>query len=162
MTVGREAVDDAARRGRAIEVDDLNGSVVNLERRCVREDDELHHRHDQRLREQDAVAHDVQHFGLRQKQNPPHGYSSRSWKDRTLAASSTVASIAMYSVSRQRYSRPMPLSMMPRAIPTNHLPGKMNEIHCRSAGMLSTGKMNPDNSTFGSSVVRNTPIIASR
>ena len=49
-------------------------------------------------------------------------YSSRSLKDRMLAASSTAAITARISVSRQVFS-PTPFSMMPARSATNHGPG---------------------------------------
>ena len=52
--------------------------------------------------------------------------------------------------------------MMPRAMATNQRPGITYEIHCSGAGMLSSGKINPDSRMLGSIVPSSAPIIAIR
>ncbi len=57
---------------------------------------------------------------------------------------------------------PTPLSMMPRAIVTNHRAGTMNVTHCSTVGMLSIGKTNPESICVGSIVPIRAPSIATR
>jgi hypothetical protein len=83
-------------------------------------------------------------------------------KERVLRVSSTNAMASNTSVSRQRYDRPTPFSMMPRAISTNQRAGTTCEMICSGVGMLSIGKMNPERSMVGSIVPIIAPIIATR
>ncbi len=123
VPVGGETVDEAARGRRSIEIHDVDRRIADFERGGVREHEELHDGNDQHLCQQDAVAEDVQDFGLGEVQDAAHVYSRRSLNERMLATSSTAAIAARNSVSRQTYSRPIPFSMMPRAIATNQRPG---------------------------------------
>ena len=102
MAGSRQVAGEAPRGARAIEIDDVDRGVANLERRGVRQDQQLDDRDDQDLRHQNAVAHDVQDLGLCQEQDAAHRYSSRSLNECTLAASSTAAITARISVSCQR------------------------------------------------------------
>jgi hypothetical protein len=72
----REALDQPARCARAIEVHHIGGRVANLKRGRVRQNQQLHDRHDQHLRQRRAVPDDVQRFGPREEENAAHGYPS--------------------------------------------------------------------------------------
>src|SRR4029077_12713618 len=120
----------------------------------------LNERQEDDLHERGAVSRDVQHLGAGQYEHapkerrsaPPRAHWSRTLNDLALAASRTSVIATSTSVSRQRYVMPTPLSMMPRAIVTNHRAGTMNVTHCSTVGMLSIGKTNPESICVGSIV----------
>ena len=53
-------------------------------------------------------------------------------------------------VSFQMKEKPVPFSMISFTITMNQRAGIMVESHCRIFGILSTGKINPDNNIVGS------------
>ena len=67
-----EPVDQPARRARAVEVDDVDRRVADLEGGGVRQHQQLHDRQHEHLRQRRAVAHHVQDFGPREEQDAAH------------------------------------------------------------------------------------------